>query len=133
MKKQTKFLTTFSNIKIRPIVSEDKDKYLVHACLEGPEAGVYYRGKDIIQDNEYTEIKTIECCPNANILWRLLKEQLINNLKYYRNKLNIVDMNEDMFLEKIDIIYNTRKIVEINQNIKEKKFNIFYNIIEYVK
>ena len=22
----------------------DRDKYLVHACLEGPEAGVYYRG-----------------------------------------------------------------------------------------
>jgi len=25
-----------------------KDKYLVHACLEGPEAGVYYRGQDEI-------------------------------------------------------------------------------------
>ncbi len=23
----------------------DTDKYLVHACLEGPEAGVYYRGR----------------------------------------------------------------------------------------
>lgn len=29
----------------------DSDKYLVHACLEGPEAGVYYRGKTIIEDN----------------------------------------------------------------------------------
>ena len=64
--------------------------------------------------DEYTEIKTIECCPNANILWRLLKEQLINNFEYHGNKLNIIDMNEDTFLEKIDIIYNTRKIVEIN-------------------
>ena len=26
----------------------DKDKYLVHACLEGPEAGVYYRGESEI-------------------------------------------------------------------------------------
>ena len=24
-----------------------KDKWLVHGCLEGPESGVYYRGKDI--------------------------------------------------------------------------------------
>ena len=64
--------------------------------------------------NEYTEIKTIECCPNANILWRLLKEQLINNIEYYRNKLNIIDINEDTFLENIETIYNTRKIVEIN-------------------
>ena len=27
----------------------DNDKYLVHACLEGPEAGVYYRGKNEIK------------------------------------------------------------------------------------
>jgi len=27
----------------------DKNKYLVHACLEGPEAGVYYRGKAKIE------------------------------------------------------------------------------------
>ena len=36
-------------------------------------------------------------------------------------------MNEDTFLEKIDIIYNTRKIVEINQNIKKR--NLTYSII----
>jgi hypothetical protein len=34
----------------------DNSKYLVHACLEGPEAGVYYRGRGIITNNEYTEI-----------------------------------------------------------------------------
>ena len=28
----------------------DTSKYLVHGCLEGPEAGVYYRGKDEITD-----------------------------------------------------------------------------------
>ena len=64
--------------------------------------------------DEYTEIKTIECCPNANILWCLLKEQLINNIEYHGNKLNIINMNEDIFLENIETIYNTRKIVEIN-------------------
>jgi hypothetical protein len=35
----------------------NKEKYLVHVCLEGPEAGVYYRGKAIINDgNEFVEI-----------------------------------------------------------------------------
>jgi len=29
-----------------------ENKYLVHACLEGPEAGVYYRGVGEITDNE---------------------------------------------------------------------------------
>jgi hypothetical protein len=30
----------------------NKNKYLVHACLEGPESGVYYRGKGEIVNNE---------------------------------------------------------------------------------
>ena len=30
----------------------DESKYLVHACLEGPEAGVYYRGEGNIPDCE---------------------------------------------------------------------------------
>jgi hypothetical protein len=33
------------------------EKYLVHACLEGPEAGVYYRGKGEIIDNESVAIQ----------------------------------------------------------------------------
>jgi hypothetical protein len=28
---------------------DDPEKHLVHACLEGPEAGVYYRGKTLIE------------------------------------------------------------------------------------
>ena len=33
----------------------NNDKYLVHVCLEGPEAGIYYRGKGtIINDTEIT-------------------------------------------------------------------------------
>jgi hypothetical protein len=34
----------------------DPDKYLVHACLEGPEAGVYYRGKGEIVNGVSTTI-----------------------------------------------------------------------------
>lgn len=34
-----------------------EDKYLVHACLEGPEAGVYYRGIGEILDNQSTTIE----------------------------------------------------------------------------
>jgi len=34
----------------------DKNKYLVHACLEGPEAGVYYRGKSKIVNNDFVKI-----------------------------------------------------------------------------
>jgi len=34
-----------------------EDKYLVHACLEGPEAGVYYRGTGEILDKNSTVIE----------------------------------------------------------------------------
>lgn len=35
----------------------DKEKYLVHACLEGPEAGVYYRGKSTIDNDTSVTIE----------------------------------------------------------------------------
>lgn len=35
----------------------DSTKYLVHACLEGPEDGVYYRGKATIDNNESVTIR----------------------------------------------------------------------------
>lgn len=35
---------------------EEDDKFLVHACLEGPEAGVYYRGKACIKNNKYVSV-----------------------------------------------------------------------------
>ena len=38
----------------------DYSKYLVHACIEGPESGVYYRGREEITNNSCVEI----CLPN---------------------------------------------------------------------
>jgi hypothetical protein len=35
---------------------DDPSKYLVHTCLEGPEVGVYYRGKGEIENNEFVVI-----------------------------------------------------------------------------
>jgi len=36
---------------------KDTKKYLVHACLEGPEKGIYYRGKGQIINDIYVEIE----------------------------------------------------------------------------
>ena len=38
----------------------DKNKYLQHACLEGAEAGVYYRGQAIITNKEFVLVKIPE-------------------------------------------------------------------------
>ena len=38
----------------------DDNKYLVHGCLEGPEAGVYYRGEGQIVNNKFVTIELPE-------------------------------------------------------------------------
>ena len=35
----------------------DEDKYLVHSTIEGPENGVFYRGRGEIVNNEHVQIK----------------------------------------------------------------------------
>jgi hypothetical protein len=42
----------------------DKNKYLVHGCLEGPEGGVYYRGEGEITNGESVEIHLPEYVRN---------------------------------------------------------------------
>jgi hypothetical protein len=35
----------------------DDEKYLVHGCLEGPEAGVYYRGQTVIPTTGHAVVR----------------------------------------------------------------------------
>jgi predicted RNase H-like nuclease (RuvC/YqgF family) len=60
----------------------------------------------------YIEIKNLECVPNANILWNLVKEKLKGN-DFLGNKLNLKNINEIKFLELVNNIYNERKNVNI--------------------
>jgi len=49
---------TFNSAKTFVINHPTKpDSYLVHACLEGPEAGVYYRGEAKIENNQSVTVK----------------------------------------------------------------------------
>jgi len=49
---------SYSNAKTFVINHPTKpDSYLVHACLEGPEAGVYYRGESTIENNQSVVVK----------------------------------------------------------------------------
>jgi len=61
----------------------------------------------------FVEIKKLECVPNATILWNLIKEQLKNSIDYCGNKLNLININESEFIEKIEIIYDLRKEVNL--------------------
>jgi len=48
------YISSISNSATKSFIIDHplySNKYLVHACLEGPESGVYYRGKDEITNN----------------------------------------------------------------------------------
>ena len=79
----------------------DINKYLVHACLEGPESGVYYRGEGAITNNTSTVIE----------------------LPYYVNRL------ATDFTVNITPIYDesveTENINLICSRVKNNKFNVY--------
>jgi len=76
------------------------DKYLVHACLEGPEAGVYYRGKGKIPENKNSVIVEL---PNYCKKW--------NDFTIQTN--TIVQNNNDCKKYKI---YGTSDVIIDNEN-----------------
>ena len=71
---------------------------------------------DKLKLNEYTLIEPIEKLnnvPNASNLWCLIKEKLKNNIDYSGNDLNLININQETFMTKINEIYNKRKKVII--------------------
>jgi hypothetical protein len=74
---------------------KDESKYLVHACLEGPEAGVYYRGTGTIAELEtsvdvelpdYVDALavdlTVQVTPIYNGAVRILNASCVSNNKF---------------------------------------------------
>jgi photosystem II stability/assembly factor-like uncharacterized protein len=60
----------------------NNNKYLVHGCLEGPEGGVYYRGKGTIFNNKYTEIILPDYADKIANDFTILVTPLCNELYY---------------------------------------------------
>ena len=66
----------------------DKNKLLVHACLEGPEAGVYYRGTGQITDNNSTTIKL------PDYVEKLATNFTVQITPIYNGKINVLNSGE---------------------------------------
>lgn len=65
-----------------------EDKYLVHACLEGPEAGVYYRGIGEITNNQSTTIKL------PNYVDQFARDFTVQLTPIYNGSISIVNAGE---------------------------------------
>lgn len=67
---------------------QNNDKYLVHGCLEGPETGVYYRGKSEIINGESLIINL------PNYVKDLAKDFTVNITGIYDGKLKIYNTSD---------------------------------------
>jgi hypothetical protein len=112
----------------------NNDKYLVHACLEGPEGGVYYRGTSEITNNKYVEIElphyvsslandfTIIITPICNT--PICNTHICNNYKENMNtfKNEIVRLGTTQVIDNKFIVYG--KNTEFNWLVQGKRCNI---------
>ena len=85
---------------------DEDDKYLVHACLEGPEAGVYYRGEGVIAEGEKKVTITLPA-----YVKNLAKDLTVH--------LTPVIDDEDVDDETLPIIFSSR--------IRDNKFTVYAN------
>ena len=74
----------------------DTEKYLVHVCLEGPEAGVYYRGKDEIVNHL---CKTVELPDYVSTLATDFTVQItpIYNEQHDNSHLRVTEVENNQF------------------------------------
>jgi len=90
---------------------ESNDKYLVHACLEGPEVGVYYRGKGEIVNNKFVLIKL----PNY-----------VSNLAYNFTIQITTIYNEDLMDDWSERNYKAGQVIDNSFKVYGNKNGLFY-------
>jgi len=100
----------------------NKDKYLVHACLEGPEVGVYYRGEGKITNNHYTTVFLPDYVDNLATDFTVQITPIYNGkLKMYsateviQNSFNVYGENGNFFW----VIHGSRGNINIEPNKKD--------------
>lgn len=71
-------------------------------------------------DDKYKEILRFSNVANSVNLWNRLKEALKKKVDYCGNEMNLINVNEEQFIETIRDIYEKRKFVDIKYNQDEE-------------
>lgn len=97
----------------------DNTRYLVHACLEGPESGVYYRGEGKIINNKFITITlpnyVDKIATNLTINVTPIYDEMnnisvsLNCSRVKNNKFNVYGKNCEFFW----IVYGKRLTIEV--------------------
>jgi hypothetical protein len=103
---RTKSRTTLEYLIILKAYDEHTDyKYYIIKCQKRSI-------KQRLENNlSYREIKRIEYVPNSINLFNRIKEKLKNNLDIKSSKINLINISETEFLNKIDLINKEKKII----------------------
>jgi hypothetical protein len=95
------------------------EKYLVHGCLEGPEAGVYYRGKGEITNDTHVIIElpyyVSSLAANFSVQVSSIFNGRINNYNVSEviyNKFTVYGNNGKFYW----MVYGTRQEIEVDPN-----------------
>jgi hypothetical protein len=105
----------------------NENKYLVHACLEGPESGVYYRGKGEIMNNksviiylpDYVDKLAIEFTVQVTRIYDGISIHPLNTSEVKNNCFTVYGVNSKFFW----VVQGKRNDIEveplkINTNVK---------------
>jgi len=114
-------LNTATNDRV--VKTKTKNEYMIILKTDDPEEKYKYYiircqkrniNQQLYEKPNFTEIKRI-ICPNANNLFNRIKEKLNQNLDIRYNRLNLKEINEKLFLKKIDEI-NLRNVSPRNKS-----------------
>ena len=120
--------STWQNVKSFVIDHpKETSKYLVHGCMEGPEAGIYYRGIGEITNNESTQIELPDYVENIATNMTIQITAIYENrcMKMY----NSTDIDNNVFHvygpngKFYWIVYGSRQDIEVEPLKTNKTIN----------
>ena len=99
-----------------------KDKYLVHCCLEGPEVGVYYHGKNEILNNTNVTVYLPDYVDKFSYDFTVHITHIYDGKNKIYNASNVINNQFNVFGENgrfYWIVYAKRNNVVIEPNKKD--------------
>ena len=85
-------------------------------CIRGQLYHVNKRIKKKTIEEKYEELIRIDDVSHSVNIWNRLKEKLKKKVEYCGNEMNLIDINENDFIDTIKLVYDKRKEIIISDN-----------------
>ena len=85
-------------------------------CIRGQLYHVNKRIKKKTIEEKYEELIRIDDVSHSVNIWNRLKEKLRKKVEYCGNEMNLIDINENDFIDTIKLVYDKRKEIIISED-----------------